>query len=427
MYARAAHATPSLSTIGAGWSLDGGMLDRLCDVLRLDGAFLTDADSRVVASGGQRVPGGLPTLAHARHSVPRIIETETCASASVQFAMVVPVTTTAGPQQMTLVLWGLQPRPAALGYRLLALATDLVAQATLERVRRYHEHNRIMFERASQTAHIGIWVCTLPEQVLYWTNGVYDLFELPRGATLQRDATVAHYTPESREQMQAMRAKAIAERSGFNMDAEIITAKGNRRWMRLTGAVECENDTPRRIFGMKQDITEEKLLADRTRYLAEFDVMTGLANRSQFQNRINDLDAQMAGGAITALLVVDIDGFKQINDTHGHAVGDDYLKEAARRLVACFAGADLVARIGGDEFAILLGATATGSVEKQAAAAVAALSGQAHVGGIALPMSVSIGVAHRHSAIGDDLFREADTALYAAKAAGRNTFRVFPH
>lgn len=420
MYARAANVVPSLHLPETGKSREGSFLARLCAALKVDGAALLDLSGTVVESGGAAAPSYLGRTVQALRpsSAPQVFANLAPAH-SPRFLAIVPMLDRRGDPKHLLVLWDHRPRSEVTAYRLLALATDVASHAMLSRLVTYNAHNKIMFERASQTARIGIWVCSLPDERLTWTDGVYDLFELPRGSVLDRDTTVGFYTRESRDRMQVLRARAIAEHTDFNLDAEIVTAKGNRRWMRLTGAVECENGVARRIFGMKQDITEEKLLSDRTRYLAEFDVMTGLANRAQFQARLTDLDD--VGG----LLLIDIDGFKLINDTHGHVAGDDYLKEVARRLRDCCASASLVARIGGDEFAVLLGRnTAVADIQGAAASIVHVLSSAASIAGQTMPMSASVGGALCGSASGEDLFRQADAALYAAKAGGRNTHRI---
>jgi diguanylate cyclase (GGDEF)-like protein len=319
-----------------------------------------------------------------------------------------------------------------------ALAGDVLAQAMIERQRRQiaaqtltiadyaalEEQRRNLFDRASATARIGIWQCNLADNSLLWTNGVYDLFEIPRNTPVTRELTLALYTESSRLEMEAARARAIATCSDFSLDCEIITTTGKRRWMRLTGAVESRDGVAHRIFGMKQDITEEKLLADRTRYLAEFDVMTGLANRSRFQAHLAALDE--GSRRIGAMLLVDLDGFKQINDTHGHAMGDECLKETAIRLVESCGGAELVARIGGDEFAVLLHeGTSRRDVDKLASGIVEMMARPITRLGQTLHLGASVGVAHNRGGSSEDLFRQADTALYAAKAAGRATSRTF--
>lgn len=283
-------------------------------------------------------------------------------------------------------------------------------------------HGRKVFERASSVARIGVWECSLPDETLTWTDGVYDLFDLPRGSHIDRAATLRMYSASSAQTLHHVRTKAIAERTGFQFDAEIVTATGRLRWMRLTASVESENGVPVRLFGMKQDITEEKILADRTRYLAEFDVMTGLANRSVFQARLAAFDS----GATGTLLLVDLDGFKRVNDTFGHAFGDDCLKQAATRLQGLCPGADLVARIGGDEFAVILAPRMDeAACSGLASDIVAALRQPVTHRGETLMIGASIGLARADGSSASELFTRADTALYAAKAAGRNTYRTF--
>lgn len=286
-------------------------------------------------------------------------------------------------------------------------------------------HSRKIFDSASATARIGVWECNLADEALTWTDQVYDLFEIPRGAPLDRQHLLTFYTPQSLREMSEARDRAIAERSGFTLDAEIITASGRRRWMRLTATVECENGAPVRIFGMKQDITEEKLLSDRLRYLAEFDAMTGLANRSSFQVRLDRLNTG-AAPPFTALLLIDLDGFKQINDLFGHALGDECLKEVAARLKTVCRKTDFVARIGGDEFAVLANAgLAQGDIEVIAKRIVATVGQPIQRAGRSFKIGASVGIAHIDTDTIAELFTQADAALYAAKAAGRTTYRVF--
>ena len=415
-------------------------LHRLRVLLGVESASLTRVDAdrlRVLAAVGATdlltdlQPLQLQTL---RHTGPLIIADTTSQDIAAPVArfyagLILPAGDPGAPLLLSLV--DRQPRSPAMAYRLAALAIDVTSAATIARqarqitvLRSEQEQEREMFNLASQTARIGVWACDLADNSLTWTDSVYDLFELPRGAPLERAATVECYTAASRIAMEAARAKAIAECSDFCVDAEIITAKGTRRWMRLTGSVEAHDGVARRIFGMKQDITEEKLLADRTRYLAETDVMTGLANRSQFQNQLADLSGVTHGAPVTSLLLIDLDGFKQINDTHGHAVGDDCLKEAAARLVACCQGAALVARIGGDEFAVLpAGDHGVADLDALGQCIVHAVGGPYLRNGQTITLSASVGVALNTGGSPEDLFRKADIALYAAKAAGRNTMR----
>jgi diguanylate cyclase (GGDEF)-like protein len=412
-------------------------LERLCKLLGVSGARLTQSEGgllRLVASVG-RSPDDLPDLeARALRQSGPLVLPDHGSAIGFYAGMVLPVAD--GMGAMVLSLFDPRPRSAEVAHTIAAMAGELLLAAALRRqealaarqaaeiARIIHreEQHRILFERASATAKVGIWQCELPEERLSWTNGVYDIFELPHQVPITREMIVALYKPDSRRAMEAARAHALEHGADFSLDVEIITARGNERWMRLTGAVESQNGVPRRIFGVKQDITEQKVLSDQTRYLAEFDVMTGLANRSQFQAHLDQLD----GKGIGALVLVDLDGFKQVNDSYGHAVGDACLKEAANRLLACCPGAVLVARIGGDEFAVLTSReTPPETVEAMARGIVWTMGQPAHCLGQALSIGASVGVAYREWQSADDLFRHADAALYAAKDAGRNTSRIY--
>ncbi|MDB5533124.1 MAG: diguanylate cyclase, partial [Hyphomicrobiales bacterium] len=146
----------------------------------------------------------------------------------------------------------------------------------------------------------------------------------------------------------------------------------------------------------------------------------GLANRSSFQARLAALD-------VGVLVLIDLDGFKQINDLFGHALGDECLREVGQRLNTICRGAELVARIGGDEFAVLLqGHRDQTGIEMIAQQIVDALSRPVKRNDGLLRVGASVGIAAIDDSLKPaELFTRADAALYAAKAAGRNTFRLF--
>jgi diguanylate cyclase (GGDEF)-like protein len=422
----------------------GTRLGRLCDLLGIAGAQLTtvaDNGLAIVAAVGPLADNLALLQARVLDGSRPLVLPDTGAEGpcAARFYVGLTLPAAAGCPTLLLSLYDSKPRPSQMAERIAGLAQELVTDATVEQLRqvieaqakviaesvRAEELRRELFERASATAKIGVWQCDLADNSLQWTNGVYDLFEIERGTQVTRELSLSCYTEASRRQMEAARAHAIATCTDFALTVEIITARGNHRWMRLTGAVESRNGVATRIFGMKQDVTEEKLMADRTRYLAEFDVMTGLANRSQFQAHLSALDAT-GGNGPGALLLIDLDGFKQVNDTYGHVLGDECLKEAALRLTASCSSAQLVARIGGDEFAVLLGPDTSAGAAEALAEGIVAMIGHPFVrGGHTFRLGASVGVAHYRGGSSQDLFRQADTALYAAKDAGRNTSRTY--
>ncbi|MDU9393011.1 putative bifunctional diguanylate cyclase/phosphodiesterase [Pseudomonas japonica] len=161
-------------------------------------------------------------------------------------------------------------------------------------------------------------------------------------------------------------------------------------------------------------------------HLAHFDAVTGLPNRVLFQRRLEQ--ALAASRVQVAVLVLDIDGFKQVNDSLGHALGDLLLEQAAQRLRAGIGMEDTVCRLGGDEFAFILGrADAVDYVGKVVDGLLRALQRPFDLKGNAALVSGSIGVAlcPEHGHTGESLMRHADTAMYAAKEGGRNAWRLY--
>jgi diguanylate cyclase (GGDEF)-like protein/PAS domain S-box-containing protein len=172
------------------------------------------------------------------------------------------------------------------------------------------------------------------------------------------------------------------------------------------------------------DVTERNQEHERIRYLASHDALTGLPNRTLMLDRIeHDLLLASRHGRQVALLFADLDGFKRINDTLGHAIGDELLRRAAARLQECVRKSDSVGRFGGDEFVISL-ADVSGGPDAQAVGAkiLEALALPFVVNGQTLQVGVSLGVSLYPQDAGDSatLLRLADAAMYRSKAAGRN-------
>jgi diguanylate cyclase (GGDEF)-like protein len=312
---------------------------------------------------------------------------------------------------------------AAVVERLTALVE---AQAKVIRDYEARARAHVIFERASAAARLGIWECDLTTERLQWSGGTYDMFGIARDTPLVRKQSLICYPEQSLRQLEAVRSKALAEGKDFTLDSEIVTPSGEHRWIRITAAVECAGTRAVRLFGLKQDITDEKAERDRLRHLAEFDGLTGLANRILFEATLARFcrTPENSGGA---LLLIDLDGFKDVNDTLGHAAGDECLKEVAQRLAQICRHAILIARVGGDEFAILLGPANAGvpSVAGVAARIVRAMNHSFACHGRLFRIGASVGVAYANGCSPSELLRRADMALYAAKAGGRNMFRIF--
>lgn len=281
-----------------------------------------------------------------------------------------------------------------------------------------------LLDRAMAAAKVGAWSCNLSNDKLSWTSGIYDLFGLPIATPLDRRETVQMYTEESREAMESLRAQAIARTGTVNFDAQILRADGGLRWMRVTGEIVRHAGGGSLLHGLKQDVTEEKLRSEALRRLAENDALTGLASRAVYESRFLNRQCTTAPLVPTgALVLFDLDGFKEINDQFGHAAGDACLKIFAERLSASFAGAVLIARIGGDEFAMVVGEDPPADLLKaRVAGFLAQLRSPVFWQGHMLTIAASTGIAFPAdpNCYGpEELFVRADAALYAAKRARR--------
>ncbi len=177
-----------------------------------------------------------------------------------------------------------------------------------------------------------------------------------------------------------------------------------------------------------EDITERTRVEEQIRHLAHYDALTDLPNRALFHERLRQELGQIAEDQRLAVLYIDIDEFKSVNDSLGHMIGDELLKSVAERLSQCVASPDFVARLGGDEFAIVK--TAVEDEAEVAELATMALESirvpydcMGHQ--VASDASIGIALAPQHGTDVDQILKNADLAMYAAKSAGRRTWRFF--
>ncbi|MFA7430080.1 MAG: diguanylate cyclase [Rhodospirillaceae bacterium] len=201
-------------------------------------------------------------------------------------------------------------------------------------------------------------------------------------------------------------------------------------WLRLN-AVRDEGNTLSGYVAVLSDITHRKQVEAELVRQATRDALTGLPNRSLLRSLMQEVVARATqDGTGCAFLFVDLDGFKAVNDTHGHDVGDELLKDAARRLRAALRASDEVGRLGGDEFVVLLNdISGLGDAVSVAGKIVGALSEPFHIGSITASVSASVGVAvfPDDGTEADALLKMADEAMYEAKKGGKNQWRAWRH
>jgi diguanylate cyclase (GGDEF)-like protein/PAS domain S-box-containing protein len=276
-----------------------------------------------------------------------------------------------------------------------------------------------LYDQAAALVPMGAWSCDLRTEHLTWTSAVFDMFGLSSDEFPDRRAAVELYDEESRILLERRRSRAIETRSGFSLDARIVRPDGVERWIRITAATRSSNGRTQTLYGMKQDITEDRARWERLQAQVECDPLTGIANRVPFQRFLEQPKGAPALEGIGALLLFDMDGFKMTNDWWGHAAGDACLAALAERLKQAFPQARLVSRIGGDEFAVLLPPVRSRSETENAVRSLLdRLLTPVPWNGEMLPLGVSVGLAFFSDDYGRDpqlLFVAADRALYDAK------------
>ena len=255
-----------------------------------------------------------------------------------------------------------------------------------------------------------------------------------REEVIGRSMRVLH-GPETDQAEVARIVAAMARGEAAKAELVNYTRRGEKYWVEMElvpFADEGGRNTHWVVVG--RDITERRNAADAIHRLAFYDVLTGLPNRRLLIERLDAMIARAQSGiGLGAVLFIDLDNFKTINDARGHAIGDTMLKHAAQRVAAVLRTGDTVARLGGDEFVVVLenlggdALRATAAAQMVAEKIRSALAEQVEIGGQIYHASASIGIALplRAGQAGHDLLREADTAMYHAKVAGRNGVTLF--
>ena len=258
-----------------------------------------------------------------------------------------------------------------------------------------------------------------PDGRYRFANGAFERYSgRGRADILGRTATDVLGEAEVARRRPFMQRAFAGETVGFVLD---YARPEGTQWLEFTCIPLRQGSAFDGFVGIAQDITAQRREQDRLTALSQRDSLTGLLNRAGFEQCL-ERETRAGQGASLGLLYIDLDRFKPVNDAHGHAAGDRLLQAVARRLGSLVRPTDAVARMGGDEFAVLLSDIgATAHCEAVAEKVVAALLAPFDVDGLRLEIGASVGVALGVGAEGDweVLIRRADAALYRAKAAGR--------
>ena len=281
-----------------------------------------------------------------------------------------------------------------------------------------------ILSQSEQLARLGGFELEPSGGAMVWSDGLRRLLGVPPDARPGLQAFLACF--EAPERL----AAALDETGGSPLDLEAALASAHRRrFVHVHAERLATGAGAAKLVGIVQDVTERKRANAELEWTAAHDGLTGLVNRTAFTRATEEaMHCAATFGERVALMMVDIDRFKRVNDTLGHDVGDQVLLAVAERLTSVAGAHGIVGRIGGDEFGVLVvGHAAEGDVVALATRLLLALRRPLHHPGGMLGTRATLGIAARAPGLETtgDLFKAADLALYHAKDAGRDGFALF--
>ncbi|OLC53286.1 MAG: hypothetical protein AUH92_06260 [Acidobacteria bacterium 13_1_40CM_4_69_4] len=323
-----------------------------------------------------------------------------------------------------------------LGHRVRYM---LRAKRTLDELR----ESKARLADAQRIARLGHWDRELKSGRMRWSEEMYRIFGVDaRTFTPNLQAYLELLQPQDRELVARATGEAVRKEGPYSFDARIVMPDGGVRHVHEQAEIVCEDDgTPLRLSGTTQDITERKQIEEQIRFLAYYDGLTRLPNRALFMERLGQALASAQRQSRTlAMLFLDLDRFKRINDTLGHTLGDRLLQAVSGRLKKCLrstdtiargdplAGTDSVARLGGDEFIVTITDIARGEdAAKIARRVLDSLNEPFKLEEHEVVVTGSIGISlfPHDGADVETLLKNADSAMYHAKDAGRGTYQFY--
>ncbi|MGI3782702.1 MAG: bifunctional diguanylate cyclase/phosphodiesterase, partial [Janthinobacterium lividum] len=291
-------------------------------------------------------------------------------------------------------------------------------------LRESEEHYRFAMEASPQVP----WTARPDGLIEEVSPRLSELTGLSRDAILARGwAQFTH--PDDQPEIWQCWARSAKTGDPFDVEYRIRVADGRYRWFHVRAYARRDGSARiLRWYGTAEDITMRREDQARIMHLAHHDALTGLANRVLYRERVEQVLAEVAQGERLALLCVDLDNFKAVNDTLGHAMGDTLLRLVAQRLRSCVRATDLVCRFGGDEFVILqTGVDQPDCAGVLATRLVETISAPYELNGNAVVIGATVGVAVSpdHGTDAEKLFQKADAALCRGKRDGRGSVRFF--
>jgi len=283
-----------------------------------------------------------------------------------------------------------------------------------------------LFDRVQDLAHIGGWEWDAANELVYLTNEAQRMLGLGR-STASLDELQACLRESERKRFHDALTRAVEHGQGFELELQGIGVDGHTLWIRIIGEVDAVDPTGTRLTGTFQDITESKQAEETLRVQARTDPLTLLLNRDavleELEERLDDPPQ-----ADVAVLYIDLDRFKVVNDVLGHAAGDQVIANAAQRIQRAVSTEGLIARFGGDEFLVVCSTGDDAERPQRLAAAILDTFGEAfRMAGEEFTITASIGIARapEHGDKPQTLIQNADVAMYDSKRRARNGWQDF--
>lgn len=303
----------------------------------------------------------------------------------------------------------------AAAHRAISIATIADRQATA-----LARQDRI-FRQAERMAAFGSWRMSLTDDHLEWSDGVYRIHGLQVGDLPPVPHAMDFYPPHARAEVTAGLALTVETGMPLDMEVDFTTAQGESRRVRVMGEREGSEGSPVALVGVFQDVTERHALEVTLRRSADTDSLTEIANRAAFERALEAAIARAHAQETPLLLaLVDLDGFKAINDTLGHTAGDDVLRGVGRVLQSPWLKGSFGARLGGDEFAVIIEDPTLAATSSEVCTRLEeALRFPVALNGLAMVSAGTVGIAALEPDCHTtrDFVHRADTILYRAKRA----------
>jgi diguanylate cyclase (GGDEF)-like protein len=308
--------------------------------------------------------------------------------------------------------------------RMALLNAAVVAEERQSAIERLNHADR-QFRQAERMANIGSWRLNLATNTTKRSDQIYAIHGVAVGNDELLDMTLDFYPPHARDFVTDTIRESLATGKPFDFETDFITALGQNRRVRSMGEVEMQDGIAVALIGVFQDVTERHAMEQALRRIAFSDDLTRIASRAHFNQVI---DEKIAGAAPMALLIIDLDHFKSVNDRCGHHGGDQLLRLFALRLQAPYLADSFAARLGGDEFVLLI--TSPHILSDLEGVLQRLLLDLQHVvaeAGFTIKTSATIGICLFDADIRDrsDFLKRADSALYRAKETLRGSAAIF--